>query len=148
MYHADSARNPVCAYRLDAETGIPSDRRILAETACHVCPDGSAVDADGGVWNAQWGGSRVVRYTADGTVNVVVEIPVSQPSCVAFGGADLDLLFVTSARAGLGPEVLAAEPGAGDLFIYRTGFRGLIPYDCRARLVPARRRARIPGAAP
>jgi sugar lactone lactonase YvrE len=83
------------------------------------------VDAAGGVWNAQWGGSRVARYTAQGRLDLVINMPVSQPSCVAFGGPDLDLLLVTSAQFGLTPEQLAAEPGAGHMFIYRTNFKGM-----------------------
>jgi len=125
MYHADSPRNLICSYAFDLERGVPSDRRVFAQTPRGVHPDGSVTDEGGGVWNAQWGGRRIVRYTADGAVDLVLETPVSQPSCVAFGGPDLDLLFLTSARAGLGTEQLAAEPRAGDLFIYRTTFRGL-----------------------
>jgi len=96
-----------------------------AQTAKGVHPDGSAVDSEGGVWNAQWGGGRVVRYSADGRESLVIEMPVSQPTCVAFGGCKLDLLFVTSARAGLSGERLADEPMAGDLLIYQTEFNGL-----------------------
>ena len=83
------------------------------------------MDAAGGVWNAQWGGSRVVRYTPQGRLDVELETPVSQPTCVAFGGPDQDLLLVTSARLGLSPERLAVEPDAGHLFIYRLNYKGL-----------------------
>jgi sugar lactone lactonase YvrE len=77
------------------------------------------------VWSAQWGGARVVRYTPDGRIDRTLEVPTTQPSCVCFGGPDLDLLFVTSARENLPAAVLEREPHAGDVFVYRTGLKGL-----------------------
>lgn len=133
MYHADSPRNLICAYGFDMERGAVADRRVFAETPPGIHPDGSVTDSEGGVWNAQWGGGRIVRYTAGGAVDRVLETPASQPTCVAFGGPDLDLLFVTSARAGLGAARLAAEPQAGSLFVYRTAFRGLPAPDFKPR---------------
>lgn len=125
MYHADSPKCQIRAYHFDAAHGTVSGGDVYAQTAEGVHPDGSAVDSEGGVWNAQWGGGRVVRYSADGRESLVIDLPVSQPTCVAFGGNKLDLLFVTSARAGLSGERLADEPMAGDLFVYQTGFKGL-----------------------
>jgi L-arabinonolactonase len=61
-------------------------------------PDGSCVDADGCLWNAQWDGSRVVRYTPTGRIDRVIEIPTRKPTWVAFGGAKLDTLYIASAR--------------------------------------------------
>lgn len=132
LYHADSPKNAIRAYGFDGERGALTDRREFATTPGHIHPDGSTVDAAGGVWNAQWGGGRVVRYTAGGQLDLEIEMPVSQPSCTAFGGPDLDLLLVTSARIGLAPQQLAAEPAAGHLFIYRTAFKGL-PACCFKR---------------
>jgi sugar lactone lactonase YvrE len=83
------------------------------------------VDEHGCVWSAQWGGSRVVRYTPDGKIDQILEVPVSQPTCVAFGGPDRDLLFVSSARDELSAAQLAQQPHAGDVLVYRIGFKGL-----------------------
>ena len=55
----------------------------------------------------------------------ILELPVSQPTCVAFGGPNMDILFVTSATEGLTPEQKASEPLAGSVLIYQTGARGL-----------------------
>ena len=63
--------------------------------------------------------SRVVRYAPDGTIDRVIEVPASQPTCVAFGGPDLNLLYVTSARDGLKEDALLRHPSAGHLFVYR-----------------------------
>jgi L-arabinonolactonase len=88
-------------------------------------PDGSAVDRDGGLWNAQWGLSRVVRYTPQGQLDRVVEVPASQPTKPAFGGTDFSTLYITSARDGLNNDALDTQPYAGALFFADAGFRGL-----------------------
>lgn len=88
-------------------------------------PDGSAVDAEGALWNAQWGAGRVVRYLPDGREDRVMEIPTRQPTRAAFGGQALDTLYVTSARIGLSSAELAADPLAGALFAFRLGVAGL-----------------------
>ncbi len=94
-------------------------------------PDGSAVDAQGGLWNAQWGLSRVVRYFPDGRLDRIIDLPASQPTRPAFGGAALDQLYVTSARDGLSAAARAREASAGALFRIAAGVVGL-PEPCFA----------------
>lgn len=126
LYLADSHANLIWAYDLDPATGALGYRRMFAETiGTPASPDGSAVDADGFVWNAQWGGARIVRYSPDGVIDRVVETPVSRPTKCAFGGPDLDVLYITSARDGLSAAELEAEPLAGSLFRFDPGVRGL-----------------------
>jgi len=120
-YFADSMHRIIWRYRFDAQTGELSERREFARSRGEAVPDGATVDADGYLWSAQWGGGCVIRYAPDGRIDRIVDVPVSQPSCVAFGGPDLDLLFVTSARCGL----TAPQTGAGDLFVYNVATRGL-----------------------
>ncbi len=88
-------------------------------------PDGSCVDADGCLWNTEYGGARVVRYTPDGRIDRVVELPVSNITCCCFGGKDLDTLYISTARQRMTPEQLAREPLAGNIFACRPGVRGL-----------------------
>ena len=88
-------------------------------------PDGSAVDADGCLWNAEYAGGRLVRYTPAGRIDRVIAVPVSNPTCCAFGGSRFDTLFVTSAAQRLSPEQLAREPLAGGLFAVQPGVSGL-----------------------
>jgi sugar lactone lactonase YvrE len=114
-------RRTIWRYRFDAASGQLSERQEFARSSEIAVPDGAAVDAEGFVWSAQWGGACVVRYDPDGRIDRVLKVPVSQPSCVAFGGPNLDLLFVTTARSGLA----APEIGAGDLFVYTAPVRGL-----------------------
>lgn len=126
FYLADSARRTIYAYAMDPWTGALGERRVFADTRGDPwAPDGSAVDAEGYLWNAQWGGSRIVRYAPDGTIDRIVEVPVQQPSSCAFGGEGLATLYVTSAREHLSEEVLAGQPLAGSLFAFEPGVAGL-----------------------
>ena len=67
----------------------------------------------------------MVRYALDGSVDAELEIPTAQPTCIAFAGKNLDLLFVTSAREGMSPQTLASQPHAGDVFVYKLDVKGL-----------------------
>lgn len=128
MYFADSPVNTIWAF--DCVDGVPTNRRVFAQTPADIHPDGSCVDADGCVWNAQWGASRVVRYTPDGREDVVVPIPAPHVTCPAFGGADLNQLFVTTARADMDEAGMAAAPDAGAVFVFDTPFCGLPETVC------------------
>ncbi len=125
LYHADSPSFTIRVYDFAADTGQLSHGRVFATTEAGVEPDGACVDAQGFVWNAQWGGHRVRRYSPAGELDLELSVPVSQPTCVAFGGDNLDLLLVTSARVGLSDAQLAQQPHAGNLLIYQTPYRGL-----------------------
>jgi sugar lactone lactonase YvrE len=125
FYFADSPLRTIFVYDFDVFSGGISNRRIFAKTPEGAFPDGANVDGEGFLWSAHWGAGRVVRYAPDGTVDRMIEVPASQPTCVAFGGPALDLLFVTSARDGLNEAALLRHPSAGDVFVYRVGVRGL-----------------------
>ncbi len=125
LYHADSPSHQIKVYDFDVQTGTLGEGKVFVQTSDSVEPDGSTIDAEGHLWNAEWGGSRLVRYTPEGVENFVLKTKVSQPTCMAFGGEEMNLLFVTSARIGLSEEALAMQPEAGNLFIYRTNFKGV-----------------------
>ena len=125
MYHSDSPLREIYVYDFDDKSGAISGRRLFKTTDEGCYPDGACVDSEGYLYSAQWGGSRVVRYTPEGEEDAVFPMPASQVSCVAFGGENLDLLFVTSAREDLSEDALASEPDAGKLFIFKTPFVGL-----------------------
>jgi L-arabinonolactonase len=82
-------------------------------------PDGSVIDAEGCLWNAQWGAGRVVRYDPQGRLMSCHTAAAAQTTCPAIGGAHGDELLLTSARAELNREALAAQPLAGSLFRLR-----------------------------
>jgi sugar lactone lactonase YvrE len=111
MYFADSPRHKIWALDYQPDDGTFSNERIFA-TPAPGFPDGSCVDAEGCLWNAEWGASRVVRYTPAGKVDRVLEVPAEKTSCCCFGGARLDTLYITTAG---GEGVFAAVPGARGL---------------------------------
>ena len=125
MYFADTPTKVIRCYDYDLDSGDLSGERTFATVEGPGFPDGSTVDADGCLWNAEWGGGRVVRYTPDGRVDRAVALPCSQVTCCAFGGARLDRLYVTTARTGLDAAALAREPHAGALFVIDAGVTGL-----------------------
>lgn len=125
FYQADSRDQTIYAWDLDESGVISRQREFVDLRGTEAYPDGSAVDAEGCLWNAQWGAWRIVRYTPEGAVDRVVDLPVEQPSSCAFGGADLATLYITSARVGLSEEALARQPEAGCLFSIAPGVGGL-----------------------
>ncbi|MCA8091080.1 SMP-30/gluconolactonase/LRE family protein [Burkholderia anthina] len=111
----------VCDYRADGE--VDNVRPFARLTDADGDPDGSTMDRDGGLWNAQWGGRRVVRYGPDGVETERVAVPTAQPSCVALDGEGR--LYVTSARVGLSDDALASDADAGGVFVVQTRHAGL-----------------------
>jgi L-arabinonolactonase len=131
MYYADSATREIrcCDYAPDSgavgRSSISNLRVFAAHDAAPGDPDGSTIDAEGHLWNARWGAGQVVRFAPDGSVDRVLELPAPQPTCPAFGGPGLDLLYVTSAMVGLAQDHLAAAPGSGGVFARQVDVRGL-----------------------
>jgi L-arabinonolactonase len=125
LYFCDSPARVIrrCAYAVDGSVGVAEDWLDLRDIDGE--PDGSAVDAAGGVWNAQWGMGRVVRYTPDGRQDLVVRVPARQPTRPALGGAALDTLYITSARDGLSAQAWRDDPQAGHLFSASPPVQGL-----------------------
>lgn len=134
MYWADTHTLTVWAHDYDASSGVPSAARRFADFAnLPGAPDGACVDESGCVWIAGVGGGAVVRFTPDGSVDRVLDLPLSSPTMPAFGGSQLDTLYVTS----IGPAASASSPASGPLdgavLAIDTGARGLPePHFARA----------------
>lgn len=125
MYFIDTAIRAVSAFDFDAETGAIRNRRPVIAIQ-EGGPDGMAVDQEGMVWVAHWGGSRISRFDpGTGRRLQAWHLPVSQVTSLTFGGKDWQDVYVTSARRGLGPDDLAREPAAGGLFHFRSDTPGL-----------------------
>jgi L-arabinonolactonase len=122
MYYCDSLSREIRVCDYDS---FENQRVFVKLSDATSLPDGSAVDSDGGLWNAQWGGSCVVRYDADGVETERVDVPTTQPSCVAFGGAKLGTLYITSARVELDADALQRDVHAGGVFIATPAARGI-----------------------
>ncbi|MBM3567974.1 MAG: SMP-30/gluconolactonase/LRE family protein [Alphaproteobacteria bacterium] len=127
MYFTDTPGQLIWAHDYDQDEGRPSNRRVFVDLRGQPGrPDGSTVDADGCLWNAEYGGSRLVRYTPQGRVDRTVAFPCTNITACAFGGPKLDVLYVTTASQRLTPEQIAAQPLAGALFALRPGVSGLV----------------------
>ncbi len=130
MYFADSPAKKIWVFDFDLDEGRLSNRRVFVDCAADPgMPDGSAIDQDGCLWNANYGGGRIVRYTPEGRVDRIIALPVTQPTCCTFGGAQLDTLYITTATQRLTPQELATQPLAGGLFAMPTSSRGVrVPF--------------------
>lgn len=113
FYFADTWTGEIWAYDYDIETGTPSNRRtfVKVDTSGGGAADGSTVDAEGCLWNALVYEGKLVRYTPEGEIERVIEMPVKKVTSVMFGGPDLDILFVTS----MTKPPLPRFPGDGSL---------------------------------
>jgi sugar lactone lactonase YvrE len=117
MYAGDSIANALYAYEYGA--GAVSGRRVFTQGFGRGVPDGSAMDAEGFVWNCRYFGHCVVRFAPTGEVDRVVEMPVKNVTNCAFGGRDLRTLFVTTASVG------GDGPLAGGVFAIDVDVGGL-----------------------
>jgi sugar lactone lactonase YvrE len=126
MYHVDTPTREIKAYDYDRTEGVPSNPRVLVRTDPKGgWPDGSITDSEGCIWNAEWDGARVVRYTPDGDVDRIVELPARRATCPAFGGPDLKTLYVTSAWDRMTQDEREEWPLSGNLFAIDVDVPGL-----------------------
>lgn len=124
MYFADTPDKKILAYPYGAD-GV-GEAMVHADMESEPgLPDGSCVDAEGGVWNAEWEGGQVVRFDAGGRITHRVRLPVPKATCCAFGGSDLATLYITTSRLMSSPEDLARAPLSGSLFAIRPGIAGV-----------------------
>jgi sugar lactone lactonase YvrE len=125
LFFSDTRRFTIWAFDLEEGGGLRNRRVFVDYTATRERPDGACVDAEGFIWNAIFAGGRIVRYKPDGRLDRAVKLPVTNPTCLCFGGKDLETLYVTTARKFLTEEQLSAEPLAGALLAVDAGVRGL-----------------------
>ena len=126
MYYGDSTARTVWAWDFDTDSGDIANRRVfLDEAAIGGPPDGATVDAEGCYWLTVPLTGKVNRYDPRGRLDRSIDLPVSNPTCVAFGGDRLDTLYITSATFMVPPEDLLNQPLAGALLAVDVGVRGL-----------------------
>jgi sugar lactone lactonase YvrE len=124
--HADTPSHELRAYAVDTARGTLSDRRIIRRfPEGKGRPDGGSFDAQGAYWSALFDGGRVVRLNDAGETSATIDLPVTRPTMICFGGPDYRTAYVTTARTGLSPEQLAAQPHAGAIFSFRVDVPGL-----------------------
>ncbi len=118
MYFADTRADVIYAFDYDRASGAVANRREWVRTdPAGGRPDGAAVDVEGGYWSCQYDGGRLLRFAPDGTLLAAIPLPVRRPTMPAFGGPNLDRLYITSASSD--------EPQSGGVFELEVGVRGV-----------------------
>jgi len=133
MYYIDSPTYIVRAYDYDVDSGqIGNDRVLLTIPRDVGMPDGMTIDAHGRLWIAHYGGSKVCCWDPDtGRIVQTIETPVSLVTACAFGGPELETLYITSRSLGLSEDQLKKEPFAGALLSAEPGCRGTQTFSFR-----------------
>jgi L-arabinonolactonase len=126
FYFSDSKAQIIWAFDFDARAGDITNKRVFNDSKDHGYPDGATVDADGFVWSARWDASCVLRIDPKGRIDRVVKMPAKRPTCVVFGGPMLDVIYVTSSRAHLPRDEIAARPLNGGVFCFDPGVKGFL----------------------
>ena len=125
MYLVDTGPREVHAFAFDGADGAISDGRVIVSVPEEIgAPDGMTVDASGDLWVAIYGGGRVHRYSPEGALREVLEVPAEQSTCCAFGGPDLRRLYVTTATENWTDAQRRAEPAAGVVYRFETDATG------------------------
>jgi sugar lactone lactonase YvrE len=118
FYFGDTLRNEIRAWDYDAASATIANPRPFFAGFDRGGPDGSAIDAEGCLWNCRYGGGCVVRVTPEGRIDRVLDLPVENPTTCTFGGPTLGTLYITSARD-------PAHRLSGSLFAVETAVPGL-----------------------
>lgn len=125
FYYTDGLKYRIYKYDFDLKNGLISNRKIFLQLdKSPIEPDGLTVDSEGYLWEAQWNSGKVFRYTPEGNVASIIDMPVTRPTSCIFGGHDLKTLYVTSCSRGRDETQSLAFP-AGALFAIETTVKGL-----------------------
>jgi sugar lactone lactonase YvrE len=147
MYWADTKAHRIDAFEMDPASGALSERRVFASfplrdpaqplSSYGGRPDGATVDQEGGYWVAMYEGARLLRFDPSGALTCEITLPVQCPTMLAFGGADLRTLYVTTARLNRPADELAQQPWAGRVLAFEVRVAGMpasmarsIPHSC------------------
>lgn len=125
LYFADMPQGRIRRYDYDAAGPLGTEQPFFDFAGQRGLPDGATVDAEGCLWSTHWGGGKIVRHAPDGAVLQEVSLPVTNPTCLAFGGPDYRTLFITTARFQLSADQLKREPLAGVVLKIRTDVAGM-----------------------
>lgn len=125
FYYTDSVVQKIYVYHYDSVTGTIDRRRTLIEVddTCGF-PDGMTIDSEGFLWSACWDGGKIIRYTPQGMIDREIKMPVQRPTSCAFGGPNLDILYVTTCSRDENEASALPEP-AGSLYALDVGVKGL-----------------------
>ena len=126
VYFSDTRRYMTWQYGLDLASGKVGARTVFVDhTPTRSRPDGICVDSQGHVWNAIFAEGRVIRYSPEGVAVQVIDLPVTNSTCVCLGGPELKTLYITTARKFLDSQTLEQEPLSGSVLAIEIDVPGL-----------------------
>ncbi|MEM9339131.1 MAG: SMP-30/gluconolactonase/LRE family protein [Bacteroidota bacterium] len=127
MYYIDTPTGEISAFDFDRRTGDIGNRRTAVNIPDTLgFPDGMAIDEEDKLWVGLWNGNAVARFDPEnGSLMQKIKVPAHNVTACAFGGENLDSLFITSARIGMTPEELEKYPDAGSIFVAVPGVKGV-----------------------
>ncbi len=127
MYYIDTPTSKIMAYDYNVEDATISNERVAVEVdAKDGFPDGMTIDENDNLWVGMWNGDAVVNYDPKtGKIIKKIEVPAHNVTACAFGGPDLDILYITTASVDMNEEEQAQKPLAGSLFMVKPGVKGV-----------------------
>ncbi len=131
FYYIDTPTREVRAFDYDLESGDIANMRVAFRVPEALgSPDGMTSDTEGNLWIGMWGGASVTRWNPNkGELLEQIPVPARNVTCTVFGGADMDVLYITSARTGLGDAGSTGYSQDGSLFRLRTYVRGMPTFE-------------------
>jgi len=130
LYVCDSAQRLIVSYAFDGDGGLIDRRTFITTQSFDSAPDGCCFDTEGGLWTALVHASAVARFAPDGTLTHRIDVPLTHPTSLCFGGPRMTELFVTSIRDS--GRLRGDGPLDGAVLRVRgCGFRGYAPSLCR-----------------
>ena len=127
MYYIDTPTSTIKEFDYNNETGEISNGKIAVKIPIKLgFPDGMTIDEENMLWVGMWNGNAVIRFNPKtGKVISKVEVPAHNITSCAFGGENLEMLYITSARVDMTEEELIKYPLAGSLFKVNPGVKGV-----------------------
>lgn len=133
VYQSDTPNHVVYCFPFDMAHGKIGARAVFVKRpddknspTYEGRPDGASIDAEGCYWSAQYEGGCILRFSPDGEIIGRVNVPVKRTTMLAFGGADLRTMYITTAREGASPEELVTQPQAGGIFACKVAVAGRV----------------------
>lgn len=132
LYFIDSPTQVVQSFIFEENTGeITFEKNVISIPGEMGSPDGMSIDEEGMLWIAHWGGFGIYRWNPEnGALMEKIEVPVPQVSSCAFVGDNLDYLMITTARENMKEEELERYPESGNVFLVKSGVKGVVAYKC------------------
>lgn len=125
VFISDSADQKMFSFHSNMSSlSLTGKKLFIKSPSSASTPDGGAVDTNGNIWNAHWGGEKVVCYNLRGEILSEIKIPALQPSSCCFGGPDNSYLFITTAKEGMSKTDLKRLPQSGNVFIMKMSVKG------------------------